>query len=485
MTVLWTAKSAAAGTGGSLAGNWRASGVSIDSRAIEAGDLFVAIRGPNTDGHLFVADALARGAAAAMVARDWAHSPAASANMKLIVVEDTLDGLNALAQAARHRGAARIAAITGSVGKTSAKETLAHVLSAQGPTTATQGNLNNQWGLPLSLARMPEESRFGIFELGMNHAGEIEPLSRLLQPDIALITTVEAVHMEFFASEEAIADAKAEIFAGMDGAGAAVLNSDNRHFERLRRQALAAGVGRVHSFGEDDEADFRLAGWRHADGGSAVEAEIDGRKFSFRIGAPGRHWAQIGVAVLGMAHLMGADIETAAGALADIRPPKGRGEQHRVNLPGGAFTVIDESYNASPASMRAAISVLGGTPCGTGGRRIAVLGDMLELGPQSAAMHAGLAPDLEADGIDLVFAAGPDMAGLFAALPAHMHGLHAAASDGLTDAVAKTVRAGDVVSVKGSLGSRMAPVVEALLALDTANDNDNGGAVRRVAGGQG
>jgi UDP-N-acetylmuramoyl-tripeptide--D-alanyl-D-alanine ligase len=331
---------------------------------------------------------------------------------------------------------------------------------------------------------MPGDSLFGVFELGMNHAGELTPLSELLCPDIAIITTVEAVHMEFFQSEEAIADAKAEIFAGMGPGGAAILNADNRHFDRLKSRALDAGVGRVYAVGEGEGVDFRLDGWRVEDGGNRVEAEIAGRRLAFRTGAPGRHWARIAVTVLGAVSLMGADVDHAAESLADMRPPKGRGTQHTVTLPGGgSVTVIDESYNASPASMRSAFAVLGAMPTGAGGRRIAVLGDMLELGEDSAALHAGLAADLRNEGVDLVFACGPNMARLIEALPDSMRGLHAASSDGLVGPVAQAVRPDDVITVKGSLGSRMAPVVEALLALQSGNTN--GDAVRRAVGGRG
>ena len=483
MTALWTSAEAAAAAGGTVTREWAATGVSIDSRTVAPGDLFVAIRGPNTDGHHYVGDALASGAVAALVDGDWAGAQA-EPEYSLLVVEDATQGLNDLARRARDRSAARVAAVTGSVGKTGTKDALAHVLAAQGPTTATRGNLNNQWGLPLSLARMPADSAWGVFELGMNHPGELTPLSELLRPDVAIVTTVESVHLEFFDSEEAIADAKAEIFAGLAADGVALLNADNQYFGRLRQCALESGAGRVMSFGEGKDADFRLAGWRIADGGCSVEAEIAGRPLSFSIGAPGRHWAMIAVTVLGAASLLGADVDRAAAALADIEPPRGRGTQHPVNLPGGgSVTVIDESYNASPASMRAAFAVVGGMPTGPGGRRIAVLGDMLELGPDSAALHAGLAADLQREGVDLVFAAGPNMARLIDALPEALRGLHAATSDGLIDPVTQAVRPGDVVTVKGSLGSRMAPVIEALLALDT--DDSNGDAARRTAGGRG
>ena len=483
MTALWTSAEAAAAVNGTTTRDWTASGVSIDSRTVEPGDLFVAIRGPNTDGHCYAGEALSKGAVAAMVDSDWAGTQTET-DLSLIIVEDTMAGLNALARRARERGAARIAAVTGSVGKTSTKDALAHVLSEQGRTAATRGNLNNQWGLPLSLARMPADSVYGVFELGMNHPGELTPLSRLLGPDVAIITTVESVHLEFFESEEAIADAKAEIFAGMDAGGAAVLNADNRHFERLRRHARDMGVGNVASFGEREGVDFRLVDWRIDDGGNEVGAEIDGRRISFRTGAPGRHWAMIGVTVLGAAALLGADIDRAARSLAGIRAPKGRGTQHQVVLPGGgAFTVIDESYNASPASMRAAFAVLGAMEPGPGGRRIAVLGDMLELGDDSGGLHADLAADLQGQGVDLIFAAGRDMERLIDALPKRMRGLHVDASDGLVGPVTEAVRPGDIVTVKGSLGSRMAPVVDALLALDS--ENGNGGVIRRAAGGRG
>ncbi len=483
MTGLWTESAAAAATNGAARGNWTATGVSIDSRTVGAGDLFVAIRGPNTDGHNYVGDALARGAMAAMVAGDWAGIQA-DADMPLLIVENTDEGLNALGRAARERSKARIVAITGSVGKTSTKDALARVLSEQAPTTATVGNLNNQWGLPLSMARMPAESIYGVFELGMNHAGELTPLSKLLRPNVAIVTNVESVHLEFFGSEEAIADAKGEIFAGMGADGAVVLNADNRHFERLKRLAKEVGIGRVFSFGASRSADFHMIDWHIEDGGNQVEADLAGRRILFRTGGAGRHWALIGVSVLGAAWLLGADLDAAAATMANIYPPQGRGVRHQVRLAdGGAITVIDESYNASPASVRAAIAVLGATPLDGGGRRIAVLGDMLELGKNSPELHAGLAPDLEAADADLLFTCGPDMAGLSAAVPSSMDALHTDSSDGLIGLLTETVRAGDVVTVKGSLGSRMAPVVEALLALDAGNGDD--GKQPCVAGGKG
>ena len=324
MTVIWRSDEATAAVTGMTTRDWSASGVSIDSRTVGEGDLFVAIRGPNTDGHHYVGDALARGATAAMVARDWAQIQPA-AGMPLLIVENTDEGLNALGRAARDRGKARIVAITGSVGKTSTKEALAQVLSRQAATSATVGNLNNQWGLPLSMARMAADSIYGVFELGMNHAGELTALSRLLRPNVAIITTVESVHLEFFDSEEAIADAKAEIFAGMGADGAAVLNADNRHFARLKQRAKEVGIGSVFSFGAMPGADFHLIDWRIDDGGNQVEADLAGRRIRFRTGGTGRHWALIGVSALGAAWLLGADLDGTAAALAEICPPVGRG----------------------------------------------------------------------------------------------------------------------------------------------------------------
>ena len=462
MTALWTHRDAVAATGGCSTETWAADGVSIDSRSLSRGDLFIAIRGDHSDGHNYVADALGKGAAAAMVAKSW-HTPPPDA--PLLTVDDTDDGMRALARAARDRSDAKVIGVTGSVGKTGTKEMLAQALGAQGATASTQGNLNNHWGLPLSLARMPQDTAFGIFELGMNHAGEIEPLSRLTRPDVAIITTVEAVHLEFFDSEEGIADAKAEIFTGVPDGGAAVLNRDNRHFERLRRHAEAQGIERICAFGEHEEAGIRLLSSAAEGGGSRVQADIAGEKLEYVVGAPGRHWVMNSLAVLAAVRLIGADWRAAAATLASIRPMKGRGQQQMVAVPGGAFLLIDESYNASPASVRAALDVLGAAEPGPGGRRIAVLGDMLEIGDTAAEAHAGLAADIDRNRIDIVFAAGRDMAHLKSALSNRVVAHHGPDSEAIRDLVLDTVKAGDVVTVKGSLGSRMIPIAEALLAL--------------------
>ena len=460
---LWTHADAAAATAGRVASAWTAEGVSIDSRTVKPGDLFIAIRGDNSDGHRFVGDALAKGAAAAMVAEDWSGG---SGREQLLIVRDTDAGLADLAHAARGRSKAKFVGVTGSVGKTSTKEMLALALGSLGKTAATQGNLNNHWGLPLSLARMPRDAEFGIFEIGMNHAGEIEPLSRILRPDVAVITTVESVHLEYFGSEEAIADAKAEIFAGMAADGAAVLNRDNRHFGRLRRYATAAGLQRVCSFGTARDADVRLDSLTSKDQASEISATLDGNAVDYRLGAPGKHLAMNSLAVLGAIHMIGADYRRALSALASFRPMKGRGERHAIRLDKGSFTLIDESYNASPASMRAAIDMLGSAERGVKGRTIAVLGDMLELGPTAAAQHAALAADLARNGVDIVITAGPNMASLAEALPKAITSHHGADSDAIRSVVLDLVRPGDVVMVKGSYGSRMIPIAEALLALD-------------------
>lgn len=459
---LWTSAEAASATQGNSDGFWTATGVSIDSRTVAFGDLFVAIRGPNFDGHVFVADALAKGAAAAMVDKG-PETLLPGAN--LLRVKDTLQGLNDLAAAARQRSGAKVIAITGSVGKTSTKEMLRHVLAEQGATHATVGNLNNHWGAPLTLARMPVDSRFAVIELGMNHAGEIAPLSKLTRPHIAIVTAVEAVHLENFDNIEGIADAKSEIFAGLEPGGIAIVNRDNAQFERVAAAARAAGASEVIGFGEHPEAQSRLVKYAPHSACSCVAAEILGHPMTFKIGAPGRHWVLNALGVLAAAHLAGADLAEAGMALAEVTAPKGRGERHTLDWrDGGSIDLIDDSYNASPPSMRAAFSVLAmAKPGNTRGRRIALLGDMLELGPDAEAAHAGLAADLVREKIDLVFAAGPLMRALYEQLPSQMRGHHAANSAELIQPLRRAIRAGDVLLVKGSLGSRMGKVVEDLL----------------------
>lgn len=460
-TQLWSAQEAAIATGGETAGGWTASGVSIDSRAVNAGDLFVAIKGPHHDGHAFVADAVARDASAAMVTHDMPEIDAG-----LLIVPDTLEGLWALAAAARARSNARIIAVTGSVGKTGTKELLAQALAAIGPTTASAGNLNNHYGAPLSLARLPREAAFGVFELGMNQPGEIAPLSRLVKPHVALITTIEAVHTEMFENLDAVADAKAEIFEGCLPDATVVLNRDNRYFAHLSTAARKAGIEHIIGFGQAADAEARLINWAPgASGGGRAHAVIDGEAVDYDIALSGLHWALNSVAALATAKAAGADLAQAAAALSAVAPLKGRGARHFVTRASGSFSLIDESYNASPAAVRAAICTLGDTDVAPGGRRIAVLGDMLELGADARAMHAALADEIANAAIDQVFTVGPLMASLRDALPEAQRATHAERSDDIIEAVCSAVSSGDVVLVKGSLGTRMAPVVEALLAL--------------------
>ena len=457
---LWIAEDARAATGGRLSGPaWAAAGVSIDSRTVQPGDLFVALAGPNHDGHDHVAGALAAGAAAALVHR----VPAGLADdAPLLVVADTMEGLQALGTAARARSAAAIVAVTGSVGKTGTKEMLGRALGEQGPTHATTGNLNNHWGVPLSLARMPREARFGIFELGMNHPGELTPLTRMVRPHVAIITTVESVHAAFFSGTEAIADAKAEILLGLEPGGVAVLPRDNPHFHRLHAAAQAAGIASVVGFGNHIEADARLLDCGIDPDSTAVFALVRDRAIAYRLGVAGIHWAVNSLAVLLAVGALGGDVDAAGRALKAMAAPKGRGQRRKAAIDGGSIQVVDESYNASPVSMRAAIATLAAIKPAKGGRRIAVLGDMLELGEQAPALHAGLAEPLEQWNIDLVFTAGSLMAALFGRLPAARRGGHAVDSQAAAAQVRAAVRPGDVVMVKGSAGSRMGRVINTL-----------------------
>ncbi len=456
---LWTGTEAAAATRGRNTRDWRATGASIDSRTTAKGDLFVAIEGPVFDGHEFVGAAFANGAAAGLVSTVPDELPETSA---LHVVDDTMAALTALGVASRARTTARIAAVTGSAGKTGTKEALRHVLEAQGPTSASRSSFNNQWGVPLSLARMPAETAFGIFEVGMNHAGEIEPLSRLIRPHVAIVTTVEAAHLEYFDSIEAIADAKSEIFAGMATGGTAVLNRDNPHFERLAGAARRHGVADIVAFGAAPQSDVRLLDLAPADGHSDISAEIGGRCVDYHLGVAGRHWVMNSLAVLAAVGALGADVEAAARSLAGFAELDGRGKSHRITIGDAAFTLIDESYNANPASIRAALETLGRTTPAGDGRRIAVLGEMRELGAQSRARHADLADPVAANDIDLVFAAG-EMRALYDRLPPGIGAAYGETGSDLIDDIRCVVRTGDVVMVKGSNASRMAAVVEALL----------------------
>ena len=430
-------------------------GVSIDSRTIAPGALFVAIRGDRLDGHNYVQAAFESGAGAAIVAKDWDGSDAGG---PLIRVDDTLAALNGLGRAARDRSGAKVIAVTGSVGKTGSKEALRLSLAPSGSVHASEKSFNNQWGVPLSLSLMPEDTRYCVSEIGMNHAGEIVPLTKMVRPHVAIVTTVAPVHLEFFASVEDIAEAKAEIFQGLEPGGTAILNRDNAYFELLARRARECGAGSIIGFGRHIEADARLVEETLGIDGSEVTAEICGEALTYRLGAPGAHIVSNSLAVLAAIRTAGANLRDGAAALANLTAPKGRGER----IVAGRTLLIDESYNANPASMRAALDGLGKTPRTDHPRRIAVLGDMLELGEEGANLHRDLAQAVDAADVDVVFACGPQMAALFEALPEGRRGAWRETSEELEKVLLSGVSEGDVVMVKGSLGSRMGPLVEAL-----------------------
>ncbi len=463
MSALWTLKQVAAATGGSTPGDAAVNGVSIDTRTLQSGDLFVALKDVR-DGHDFVSDAIAKGAAAALVSRDIAGV----ASDKLVKVRDVLAALESLGRVRRAEVNARVAAVTGSVGKTSTKEALRHLLELQGRTHASAASYNNLWGVPLSLARMPRDTQYGIFEIGMNHVGEITPLVAQARPHVAIVTMVAAVHLEHFDSVAGIADAKGEIFSGLEPNGVAVINGDIEWTGRLKEHAAKAKPSRILTYGRAPSCDVRLTDVRLDEEGSDVAVTLFGKPMRYRVGAAGEHWALNSLGVLAVIASMGADAERAAVDFASLSALAGRGARQRIASGKGAFDLIDESYNANPLSMAVSIATLGRTKPGPGGRRIAVLGDMLELGPTAGELHAGLAKPLSEHGIDLVFASGPLMNHLWAAIAERQRGGYAGASSEIARAVADTVRAGDVVMVKGSNGSKMRLVVEALKALATA-----------------
>jgi UDP-N-acetylmuramoyl-tripeptide--D-alanyl-D-alanine ligase len=459
---LWTSNALAAAMRATINGALpeAVTGLSIDSRTVAPGEAYFAIKGDVHDGHDFVAAALKAGAALAVV--EAAQRDRFAADAPLLVVEDVLAGLVDLARAARARLDAQVIAVTGSVGKTSTKEALRRVLSAQGPAHASSASFNNHWGVPLSLARCPATVRFAIFEIGMNHAGEIEPLVGMVRPHIAVITTVEPVHLEFFAGIEAIADAKAEIFTGVEPGGAVVLNRDNSQFTRLQAQAEKLDISRIVSFGADEKSDARLLDVSLHAACSAVHADILGHEVTYKLGMPGRHMAMNSLAVLAAAQLAGADLALAALSLSQIEPAAGRGVRRVLEVGSGEATLIDESYNANPASMAAALNVLGQATVGPHGRRIAVLGDMLELGPTGPDLHRGLNEAIKANQIDLIYCCGPLMRNLWDALSTGKRGGYAVSAADLEAQAVAAIRAGDAIMVKGSLGSKMKTIVTAL-----------------------
>lgn len=460
MTVLWTAADAGAATGGQVCSDWAVTGLSIDSRSIAPGEMFVALKDAR-DGHDFVADALARGAAAAMVSR---VPDGVAADAPLLVVDDVQAGLEALARAARVRTRARVIAITGSVGKTSTKDMARAALAPFGQVHAAERSFNNHWGVPLTLARCPADADFAVIEIGMNHPGEIAPLAALARPDLAMVTIVAAAHLEAFADGlDGIAREKGAIFSGLVPGGIALLNADLPTAPIL--SAAAAHAGRVIRFGAGPDVDARLADLSVAGDETCFTAWIDGAAVAARLATPGRHFAMNALAVLAAAHALGLDPARAAAGLAAWTPPGGRGTRERVVLDpatGGGFDLIDDAYNANPTSMAAALEVLATARPAPGGRRVAILGDMLELGETEAALHAGLADHPAMAALDVVHCAGPRMAHLWKALPQARRGLRADTATALGADLAALVHPGDVVLVKGSLGARLGPLVAAL-----------------------
>ncbi|WP_105370068.1 UDP-N-acetylmuramoylalanyl-D-glutamyl-2,6-diaminopimelate--D-alanyl-D-alanine ligase [Neorhizobium huautlense] len=464
MSFLWTSEEMVAAIGGRPIGTLPAgiNGISIDSRSIGEGEAFFAIKGDRVDGHDYASLAVANGAPLIVV--NEAKLPAlGKLTVPMIVVEDVLAALGKLALASRERSRARIIAVTGSVGKTTTKEMLRHVLTPSGKVHAAVASFNNHWGVPLTLARMPADADFGVFEIGMNHPDEIRPLVKMVRPHVAIITTIAAAHLGHFKNLEEIAAAKAEIFEGLEPGGVAILNRDNKQFDFLEKKAQEDGVSRVCSFGQHAKADFRLADFEGNAESSTVWAVLNGETSEIQIGAPGRHIAENAMAALGACLLVGADMPKAMEALAVLRPVKGRGERHLLGIGEGHLTLIDESYNANPASVRAAIALLASATPEVTGRRIAVLGDMLEMGEFSAAVHEELAGPLLAAGIEHVWLAGPEMAALRDALPESVEVQYYEKTADLADFVVRSVIPGDVVMVKSSLGLGFGKIVAALL----------------------
>ncbi len=449
MSPLWSAEELVAATAGTMKITFSAEGVAIDSRNAAPGDLFIALR-DQRDGHDFVLDALRRGAAGAMVDH---IPPGLPADAPLLVVGDTLSGLTALGAYGRVRAGAKIIAVTGSVGKTSTKEMLRAALAGETRVHAAEASYNNHWGVPLTLARLPPDAGAAVIEIGMNHAGEIAPLARITRPHAAIITAIAPAHLGHLGSLEAIAREKASIMEGLPPDGVAILPAATPFLALLRE---VAGARPVVTFGEGGDVD--LLAFSGDATGSEVRTAIGGREIAFRLGIPGRHMAENALAALAAVAALGFDPARAAGALAGFAGLAGRGARRTLCLPAGDITLIDESYNASPAAVRAALAVLG---LFGPARRIAVFGDMRELGAAGPREHAALAA-VAAANADLIFTCGPLMEELFAAIPAARRGAHAPDSATLAPLVRAHLRAGDVLLVKGSLGSRMSLVIDAL-----------------------
>jgi len=463
VSALWTGAALVEATGGRPLGDLPQSvgGISIDTRSLKAGDAFFAIKGESLDGHDFASAAMAAGAGLLVVAEG--KLPALGRlNVAKIVVPDVLKALEQTGIAARARSKAKIVAVTGSAGKTSTKEALRHALSAVGKVHASDKSFNNHWGVPLTLSRLPEDADFAVFEIGMNHAGEIRPLVKMVRPHVALVTLIAAAHLGHFRDLDEIATAKAEIFEGIEPGGTALLNRDDPRWKLLDRLARAAGVEHILGFGGHARANVKLAECELGADGSAIVAKVGGREVPARIGAPGRHVVYNALAVLGTADLVGADLHKVAAALATLTLESGRGRRHELALPGGSISLIDESYNANPASMKAALELLTAAPVHARGRRIAVLGDMLELGNHAVKLHAGLAELIKGTNIDLVLLAGPEMKALAEKLADGPKIEYRANVDELKPVLLDTVQAGDTVMIKSSKGVGFSKLVDAL-----------------------
>ncbi len=467
---LWTAADAVAATGGKTTCDWQAHGVSIDTRTIRPGDLFVALKAAR-DGHDFVAQALAKGAAAALVT----HRPDdVAADAPLLIVPDVLRALEDLGRAARARTKARVIAVTGSVGKTSTKEMLRCVLSGQGRTHAAEASYNNHWGVPLTLARMPADTQFAVIEIGMNHPGEIAPLAQMARPHVAMVTIVAAAHLEAFENLEGIAHEKASILTGLEPGGVAVLNGDLDTSPILLDWARRFAA-RTITFGETPQVHHRVTDITLCDQTSVVHGRAWRRPVLFKVQAPGRHFAVNGMGVLAVADALGLDPVMAANDLGSWEPPAGRGTRERYMLDPLSddlyFDLIDDAFNANPTSMAASLEVLAATLPRDGlgrvrqGRRIAVLGDMLELGPDEAAMHRALADLPYVAKLSLVHCVGPRMLHLWEALPQAKRGEWVESAETLAARAHRLVDAGDILLVKGSKGSKVSLVVDALRKL--------------------
>lgn len=455
MTPLWTAAEIAAATGGSVHGDFTANGVAFDSREIIGGELFIAMSGAAMDGHDFVPQAIARGAAGLLVSQP--------VELPHVRVPNTNAALTALAIAARGRSRALRIGVTGSVGKTGVKEAIKSGLARFAPDAvhASVKSYNNHTGVPLSLVRMPRDTRFGVFEMGMNHAGEIAGLTALVQPDIAVITWIASAHIENFADEAGIADAKAEIFAGLRPGGTAIIPFDSPHFRRLHA-AAACATDRVISFGRNPGADVVAESVVLHPDCSCVTAQIGEHRLTFKVGMAGWHWVGNALAVLAAVHAAGGDLALAGLALAELTDLPGRGQRLRVPANGGTAVIIDESYNANPASMAASLAVLGAVaPAGTG-RRLALLGAMRELGSQSDAFHAALAPDVVAAGVSTIIVVGNEMKALATALARQLEVLHVADAAAAEAEIARLIAADDVLLVKGSNSVGLGAVVASL-----------------------